>query len=449
MSYRYKRYISYSIISIVVMIMPFLTINKKHLLLLSFDKMQFHFFGLSFNMDELLIMPFLLMTLFLFIFALTSIQGRIWCGWACPQTIFRVIYRDLIESTILDLRVIKNKQKDIVYNKISKYIRKYISLLLWLIICFVISINFLLYFIASEDLFTYLLHPKDHMLLSSFALGITSFLFYDIVFLKENFCTYMCPYAMMQSALYDKNTTQALYNHNRGGIIYENGKKSIFKVKDFKNFSALDSECTTCEACVKVCPANIDIRKGLQIECINCLECVDACTTVMGKLNKKSLVIWDNPNTTFNNIKIKLFSKRNILYIIIISIAMLFAFFTAQKKEPFLLHVNKTTNLYKVKNNIVSNNYILSFHNRLDKTHTYQIKIKNKNFSIKRFKNLKLKANQRRRTVFIVEAKKGLVFSKIKDTAIKLDITAYTKEDPAIKVNKVISFIYPKSTLLR
>ena len=256
----------------------------------------------------------------------------------------------------------------------------------------------------------------------------------------------MCPYAMMQSALFDKNTTQALYNYNRGGKIYKKAEKTIFNIKDFAESS---SECTTCEACVKICPANIDIRKGLQIECINCLECVDACTTVMSKLDKKSLVIWNSPNETFNNIYTKLFNKKSVMYMITISLALILAFVTAQKKEPFILHINKTTSLYNIKGEIVSNNYILSFHNRLDKKYTYKIRIDNKDFSIKRLKEISLEPNKRRRTVFIVQAKKRLFLSDVKDTTIKLNITAFIKEDESIKIHKVISFIYPKNTLFR
>ena len=145
MSYTKKRYLVYFISTISIMLIPFITINDNHLLLLSFDKLQFHFLGIVFNVSELYVMPFLLMFLFIGIFAITSMLGRIWCGWLCPQTIFRVIYRDLIESTILDLRKIKNKQKEIDYNKGSNKIKKYISLILWAVITLIISCNFMLY----------------------------------------------------------------------------------------------------------------------------------------------------------------------------------------------------------------------------------------------------------------------------------------------------------------
>lgn len=130
MAYSKRRYLVYTLITIFVLISPFITINENHLLLLSFERLQFHFLGIVFNVSELYVMPFLLMFLFIGIFAMTSILGRIWCGWACPQTIFRVIYRDLIESTILDLRRIRNKQKDIDYSKKSNQFKKYISLFL-------------------------------------------------------------------------------------------------------------------------------------------------------------------------------------------------------------------------------------------------------------------------------------------------------------------------------
>ena len=109
-SYRKKRYFVYAIVSIISLVMPFIQVNGNQLFLLSFDKKQFHLMGTAFDMQELYLMPFLLMLLFIGIFAITSIGGRAWCGWACPQTIFRVIYRDLIESTLLKLRRIKNKQ---------------------------------------------------------------------------------------------------------------------------------------------------------------------------------------------------------------------------------------------------------------------------------------------------------------------------------------------------
>jgi len=110
--YSKKRYFTYGILTIISLVVPFLQVDGKQLFLLSFDKKQLHLFFTAFDMQELYLMPFLLILMFLGIFFMTTLGGRVWCGWACPQTIFRVVYRDLIETKLLGIRKnIKNKQK--------------------------------------------------------------------------------------------------------------------------------------------------------------------------------------------------------------------------------------------------------------------------------------------------------------------------------------------------
>ncbi|MDY0051369.1 MAG: cytochrome c oxidase accessory protein CcoG [Aliarcobacter sp.] len=438
MSYSKKRYFVYFFISLFIMIVPFITINNNHLLLLSFDKLEFHFLGIVFTVSELFIMPFLLIFLFIGIFAITSMFGRIWCGWACPQTIFRVIYRDLIESTILDLRRIKNKQKDIDYNKKSNQIKKYIGIILWGIISLIISSNFLLYFVPPEDFFVYIQNPAEHSFMILFIISIALFLIYDIVFMKENFCVYICPYSRIQSVLYDDNTKQVTYDHTRGGKVYENNIKSIFKLKEWKN----QEECTTCEACVKICPTHIDIRKGLQVECINCLECSDACSTVMSKFNKPSLINWGSTNKVLNKQNISLFTKRNITYFASLFLTIFLTFYFSLEKEDFLVNVNKTTQLYKIKeNNIVANNYVLTIHNTQDETLNFEIRVLDeKNYRIKRFDSFTLDANKKIKKVLIIETTKDYVQATNNISDIDIEISTLNKK---FKVTKKISFVHP------
>lgn len=433
MAYSKRRYLVYTLITIFVLISPFITINENHLLLLSFERLQFHFLGIVFNVSELYVMPFLLMFLFIGIFAMTSILGRIWCGWACPQTIFRVIYRDLIESTILDLRRIKNKQKDIDYSKKSNQFKKYISLFLWLIITLVISSNFMLYFVPPEDFFLYLREPAEHSFMILFIISVALFLVYDIVFMKENFCVYVCPYSRIQSVLYDDNTKQVTYDFNRGGKVYQAGIKSIFKEKEWSN----NEECTTCEACVKICPTHIDIRKGLQVECINCLECSDACSTVMGKLGKPSLINWGSTNKVINKQKVSIFTKRNTTYFVSLFLCIFLAFYFSLEKENFLVNINKTTELYKVtEDKKIVNNYILGVHNTQDETLTFDIKLNDDNFKIKRFEKFSLEAGKRAKKVLIIESVNDL--NNIKTKNIPIFIEVYSQEKNYKVVKKLI-----------
>ncbi|AXH13669.1 cytochrome c oxidase accessory protein CcoG [Malaciobacter mytili LMG 24559] len=444
MTYAKKRYLNFFAITIFTLVLPFITVNGNHMLLLSFDRMEFHFLGFAFEMQELYIMPFLLMILFIGIFAMTAIGGRVWCGWACPQTIFRVIYRDLLESKIFNLRRIKNKQKNIDYSKTENKIKKVLAIGIFGILALIISTNFMWYFIPPKDFFIYMQNPQEHVFMVMFIVTVALFLVYDIVFTKEHFCTYVCPYSRIQSVLYDDNTIQAIYNTNRGGNIYEKGQKSIFNVKQWD----AAQECTTCEACVKICPTGIDIRKGLQVECINCLECVDACTSVMGKLGKKTLVNWGSTNEVLKDTKTQFFSLRNIMYYLAIAICVVLLIFSASKKEYFLLNVNKTTNLYEIKNNAqVSNNYLLTIQNRSKEAYTFDIKLEdNENFEIKRFKPFKLEIDKRVKKVLIIETKKRLFLSDTKSTPIKLKIIMFAKEKPnEVYKEQVISFIYPRN----
>ncbi|ADG94675.1 cytochrome c oxidase accessory protein CcoG [Arcobacter nitrofigilis DSM 7299] len=448
--YRFKRYYVYLAVTIMALAIPFIRINGNHIFLLSFDKKQLHLMGIAFDMQELYMMPFLLMLLFLGIFAATAIGGRAWCGWACPQTIFRVVYRDLIESTLLKLKRIKNKQKEPDYSKAENASKKIVGVILWAILALFAAADFMWYFVPPEDFFSYIQNPSEHMFLIGIVLSIAAFLVYDVVKLKEDFCVYVCPYSRVQSVLYDDNTLQAIYSTNRGGNIYNESKeKIIFKEKDLPDPA---NECTTCESCVTVCPTHIDIRKGLQLECINCLECVDACTSVMGKLGKESLVQWTSTNSIKNNIPTKVVRKSTVMYSIALLIVIGLLFVMGGEKEYMLLNINKTTQLYQVKkDHLVTNNFIFLFQNTDSKRHKYALEIvDNKNIFIERFHPFSLGAGKLAKKVVILGTKADLVDDNTKDTPITVTIRAYAQDEPdRVQVFRKAVFIYPREDVLR
>ena len=200
--YRIKRYYAYLFATIVALVLPFIRIDGNHIFLLSFDKKQLHLMGIAFDMQELYLMPFLLMLLFLGIFAVTAIGGRAWCGWTCPQTIFRVIYRDLIEGKLLGLRRIKNKQKEPDWTKAENASKRVIAIIIWAALSIIAAADFMWYFVPPEDFFAYLQNPTEHLFLIGFVLVIAAFLVYDVIWLKEDFCVYICPYSRVQSVLF-------------------------------------------------------------------------------------------------------------------------------------------------------------------------------------------------------------------------------------------------------
>jgi len=446
--YRIKRYWAYVAATILALVLPWITINDNHFFLLNFDKKQLHFLFTRFDMQELYIMPFLLMLLFLGIFAITAFAGRAWCGWACPQTIFRVIYRDLIETKLLKIRKsIKNKQKEPDYSKHRA--KQIIAILIWSVLAFIAAADFMWYFVPPETFFEYLKNPSEHSVMIGFVIGIALFLIADIVFIKENFCIYICPYSRVQSVLFDEDTLLTVYDPIRGGNIYEGHGNERHKVVNSqkelleKNPNA---ECTACESCVRVCPTHIDIRKGLQLECINCLECVDACTVVMGKLGKPSLVQWSSERETVKHEgKTRLFRPKILGYIGVLTAVFIALFVMGSKKEHMLLNVNKTTRLYKILDDgSVENDYLGLFQNTDIKDHTYYFSVDNKDIEIVQPKEpFKIAARKKRKKVIILRAKKVLVKAS-KPTSIPVTINAYAVDDKKrINIFRKIVFIYP------
>jgi len=391
--------------------------------------------------------------MFLGIFAVTAIGGRAWCGWACPQTVFRVIYRDLIEGKLLGMRRIKNKQKDPDYSKAENKAKKAIGILLWSMLSILAAADFMWFFIPPADFFTYLQDPSEHMLMIGIVLGVAAFLVWDVVFIQENFCIYVCPYSRVQSVLYDDDTIQAIYSENRGGKIYDEKSKDkiVFKTKDLANES---DECTACQSCVTVCPTHIDIRKGSQLECINCLECVDACTTVMGKLGKESLVQWSSTNDVVHGKKTQLVRSKTIMYAAALIIVVGMLFVMGGTKEYMLLNINKTTQLYKIKdNNEVVNNFLVLFQNTQKETYTYNLEIigeyKDK-MRIKRFQPFKLSHGKLAKKVVQLSTTQLLVDNDRQDTPITITLRSWATENPEkVFVFRKAVFIYPRSDKLK
>lgn len=456
--YRIKRYWAYVVATIMALVMPWITIGGNHLFLLSFDHKKLHLAGVAFDMQELYLMPFLLMLLFLGIFAVTAVGGRAWCGWACPQTIFRVIYRDGIETKLLGLRKrIKNKQKDPDMSKPENQVKKVIAILLWSILAFIAAADFLWFFVPPEEFFAYLQNPGEHMMLFGMLIGIALFIIIDVVFIKEDFCIYICPYSRVQSVLYDDDTVMAIYDPHRGGDIYEGQGYDRHKVYDkTKDLLAADptAECTTCESCVTVCPTHIDIRKGLQLECINCLECVDACTTVMGALGKPSLVRWSSENEViYQKGKTNYFRPKVIAYFTVLVLVLVALFAMGSKKEHMLLNVNKTTRLYKVLDHgVVENDYLFLFANTDSKPHTYYFEIVNNDkIEISRPKeSFSIAPGKKRKKVVVLRTKEKLADNARKDVPIPVTIRAFATDDKEnIVVERHTVFVYPRSDMLK
>jgi len=434
LSYAKRRYIFFACITLFVFVLPFIRVNDAQLFLLSFDKSRVDLFFTKFDMQELYLLPFLFIILFLSIFFLTTLAGRVWCGWSCPQTIFRTIFRDLLQTKILKIRKnIQNKQNE----PKGQILKRALAVGIWCILALVISANFLWYFVPPLDFFAYLKEPSEHGVLLAFWLVIAIWLVYDVIILKENFCIYVCPYARVQSVMFDNDTIQVIYNQKRGGVIY-NGKE---KFKKPKEEGAL---CTGCEACVRICPTHIDIRKGMQLECINCLECSDACAKVMKHFDESSLIEWRSINSIKEQKRVKILRFRTVAYLVILGIVLTAGVLMGGKKESMLLNINRTSELYKILGeNEVENSYVFLVQNTQNKEHTFYFEVDDKNIEISRpNKPFILKAGSKQRVIVTLKSKNENLSDK--DLLKHINIKAYATDEPAISVQRQSTFIYPK-----
>ena len=434
LTYAKRRYIFFACITLFVFILPFIRINDAQLFLLSFDKSRVDLFFTKFDMQELYLLPFLFITLFLTIFFLTTLAGRVWCGWSCPQTIFRTLFRDLLQTKILKIRKnIQNKQNE----PQGQIFKRALAVGIWCVLALIIAANFLWYFVPPLDFFAYLNDASEHKILLAFWLSIAAWLVYDVVILKENFCVYVCPYARVQSVMFDSDTIQVIYNQKRGGVIYDGREK-------FKKPKEEGALCTGCEACVRICPTHIDIRKGMQLECINCLECSDACAKVMGHFNESSLIEWRSINSQNENKKVKIFRFRTVAYLVILCVVLAAAVLMSGKKESMLLNINRTSELYKVLDQgEVENSYVFLVQNTQSKDHKFYFEIDDKSIEISRpNRPFTLKAGAKQKVIVTLKSKNENTSEK--DLLKHINIKAYATDEPTISVQRASTFIYPK-----
>ncbi|MEM7146015.1 MAG: cytochrome c oxidase accessory protein CcoG [Verrucomicrobiota bacterium] len=262
--------------------LPWIPINGFPAVFFDLDERRFHFFGLTFVPADFWIAFFLLSGLGFALFFVTALLGRIWCGWACPYTVFlEHIYRRI--ERFIDGDAPARRKLDAAPWTSSKTLKRIAKHSLYLIVSATLAHIFLSYFVSLPRLWE-MMHGSPTQNATSFGvvLFFTGALYFSFAWFREQFCVILCPYGRIQSALTDDNTVIIGYDEHRGE---PRGKATDPNAGD----------CIACYKCVHVCPTGIDIRNGLQLECVGCAACIDACDEVMTKLERpKGLIRYDS-----------------------------------------------------------------------------------------------------------------------------------------------------------
>ena len=359
-SYSRKRHLFFFLATFMLLGLPFVYIGEHRLFLLSFLHKRLELFGLVFSASELYVLPLIIFIFAGWVLLWTSLGGRIWCGWGCPQTIMRAVYRDFLQGFVLRLRNIKNKNKPLALESLSAKLRYGLGLVIWFCLCLLITANLSWYFIDPPEWLMIIQGPvAANPFVFFFWLGLATLVFIDIVVVQENFCKYICPYARIQSVFFDKDTALVTYLAHRG-----DNKDGSRGMRNFQGELDKTGDCTNCLACVKVCPTGIDIRNGLQLGCIECLECVDACQPVMARKNVPNLIAWTT-QAQIEGGRFRFLRPRTILYGVFILAAVSALFVLSGTQGNMTVKINHAANTFLMndQDQRVENGYQLLFTN--------------------------------------------------------------------------------------
>ncbi len=269
----------------VYVLLPWVQVNGHPAVFLDIAERRFHLMGMTFAPPDLWLLFFLITGLGFLLFYVTALMGRIWCGWACPQTIFlEHLYRRFerwIEGPAHKRRQLDGQS----WLTPEKLFRRGAKELIFVFLSALIAHIFLAYFVSIPQLYQWMRdEPAQHWSAFLFVVALTGLLYFNFAWFREQFCLILCPYGRFQSALTDDDTLVIGYDSKRGE---PRGKAT----------DPAAGACVNCLRCVQVCPTGIDIRQGFQIECIGCAGCIDACNEVMDKLGRpRGLVRYDSLN---------------------------------------------------------------------------------------------------------------------------------------------------------
>lgn len=326
---------------------------------------KFHIFGATYWPQDFMLLSWLLIICAFGLFFITVFAGRVWCGYTCPQSVFTWVFMWAEKVTEGDRNQRMKLDKQSMSGK--KFTRKLAKHGIWVGVSLLTAITFVGYFTPIRDLvieiFTGQASGWAYFWIGFFTLATYG----NAGYLREQVCIYMCPYARFQSVMFDQDTLIVSYDPRRGELRGPRKKDADYKAQGL-------GDCIDCKMCVQVCPTGIDIRDGLQIECIGCAACIDACDDIMDKMNYPKGLISYTTEHNLSGRKTHLLRPRLIGYAVAL-VAMIGLFAWAVATRPLVeLDVLKDRVLFREnERGYIENVYTLKIMNKAQRDMTYVI----------------------------------------------------------------------------
>ena len=365
--YNLRSYFSYFYL-VLFFTLPFIKIEGEPIFLFNVLERKFIFFGQVFWPQDFFIFAIGLLTFLVFVILFTVAFGRLFCGWACPQTIFMEMVFRKIEYWIEGDANQQRKLKAMPWNG-EKIRKRFTKITAFFLVSFLIA-NFFLGYIIGIDRVGLMIQEGVfvHFGVFSSLIIFTLIFFFVYYWFREQVCLIVCPYGRLQGVLLDRNSIVVAYDYLRGE---PRGKKSAL--------SPDKGDCINCSACVRVCPTGIDIRNGTQLECVNCTACIDACDEIMEHIEKPTgLIRYASENNLSDNEKIK-YTWRLKLYTAVLLLLLSFLAILLITRDDVSARILRTPGqMYqKLPNDQISNLYNIKLANKTRKLIHLDLKLEN------------------------------------------------------------------------
>lgn len=333
---------------------------------------QFHIWGITFWPQDFILLSVLLIVCAFGLFTITTLAGRIWCGYTCPQTAWTFVFMWIEE------RIEGSRNQRIKLDKApmdaTKFRKKFIKHTLWMLVSIATAIAFVGYFYPIRELVPDLLSFE---LASGWAafwmLFFTLATYINAGWMREQVCIYMCPYARFQAVMFDQDTLIVSYDERRG----ERGSGRGTRKKTVDPVEANIGDCIDCNMCVQVCPTGIDIRDGLQYQCIGCALCIDACDEIMDKMEyPRGLIRYTNEHALEGN-EVHILRPKLIGYTLALIIMMVGLAYGIFSREPLEVDVIRDRgSLYtNASDGRIQNSYTVKVMNMAQEPHEFTVSI--------------------------------------------------------------------------
>jgi cytochrome c oxidase accessory protein FixG len=351
--------------------MPWLTWNGRQAVLFDLGTRKFYLFGLVLWPQDFIYLAALLIICAYGLFLVTAVAGRVWCGFACPQTVYTEIFL-WIERKIEGARSARIRLDRQPWNA-DKVLRKGAKHAAWITVALWTGFTFVAYFTPLKALMGEAVGRNVGAWEGFWILFYAAATYGNAGWLREQVCKYMCPYARFQSSMFDHDTLVITYDAKRGEPRGPLGNR----------IENAGGDCIDCSMCVQVCPTGIDIRNGLQYECIGCAACVDACNDVMDKVGKpRGLIRYATEHALVNGLsnaeaRKRVFRPRVLIYFGLLALLVGATFGTLAMRTPLKLDVIRDRGSMgrEVEDEQIENVYRLQIMNTSEKAHKFTLKV--------------------------------------------------------------------------